>query len=104
MAVIKAMEDYGSLKGRYNSNWQPSSRWRCLTGEAQIAVVIYRLAGWYPEYGHLLKVADRILVELARTQDIDSPYTDIHGAVAGSYPIWGHIVGSVIRIGQRNFF
>jgi uncharacterized protein YyaL (SSP411 family) len=76
------------LKGRYDERWRHTVSWRCLTGEAQLALILFRLKRitgdeFYSEVG------DSILTDIARHQDVDSPYPESYGSIAGSEPIWG---------------
>lgn len=76
------------LHGRYNANWQGTVSWRCLTGEAQLALILQRLA----KYGHtavLPRTVQAILEDLATIQDTDSPYLESRGGIGGSDPLWG---------------
>ena len=76
------------LKGRYDERWKPTVSWRCLTGEAQLALVLLRLGKVTgdKDYG---EVGDTILTDVAKHQDVDSPYPESHGSLAGSQPLWG---------------
>jgi hypothetical protein len=78
----------GSLKGRYDASWRPAVSYRCLTGEAQLAVTLLRLANLtdnrqYRSLGHAL------LEKIACLQDTDSPHDESRGGISGSEPIWG---------------
>lgn len=77
-----------SLKGQYDQNWKASVSWRCLTGEAQLALVLQRLAPITGEPSYR-EVAQSLLVNLAKLQDTDSPYSETYGAISGSEPLWG---------------
>lgn len=79
----------GVLSGRYDEDWRATVPWRCLTGEAQVALVLHRLAK-HDRDGHgLIQVARAIVEDLARIQDVDSPCQEIRGAIGGSEPLWG---------------
>ena len=77
------------LSGAYDSNWNEAVSWRCLTGEAQFAIILYRLAMYCDQNGHQKRTADDIIEQLGRIQDVDSPYPENRGAIAGSFPYWG---------------
>jgi hypothetical protein len=81
----------GGLKGRYNSQWQSATSWRCLTGEAQLALVLLRLAAVTGER-HYAETGRSILKGVALVQDCSSPYRETRGAIGGSEPIWGGYV------------
>jgi uncharacterized protein YyaL (SSP411 family) len=86
--LVEIYERSGSLKGRYNQHWYSTVSWRCLTGEAQIAVVLFRLARLTGEKRYA-EVAACLLEDVARIQDIESRYPESLGAIPGSYPLWG---------------
>jgi len=76
----------GMIPAAFDHNWQASTRNSCLTGNSQVACLLYRLAhlsgnSTYRTY------ADRILSATKRTQLLDTNFEDLRGAVAGSFPI-----------------
>jgi uncharacterized protein YyaL (SSP411 family) len=86
--LVRIYQTERELKGRYDRDWSGAVSWRCLTGEAQLAVVLRRLSKYSEDdvYPHMA----RSLAEgLASTQDLDSPRPETRGAVAGSEPVWG---------------
>jgi hypothetical protein len=76
------------LKGRYDERWKHSVTWRCLTGEAQIALTLLRLGRITGEPSYA-EVGDSILTDVARQQDVESPYPESYGSITGSQPLWG---------------
>lgn len=79
----------GALRGRYEGSWRGTVSWRCLTGEAQIALVLSRLAKYAGADGGFARTAQAMLEGLARIQDAEGPYPQSRGGVAGSKPLWG---------------
>lgn len=79
----------GALRGRYEANWRATVSWRCLTGEAQMALVLSRLAKYEGADGAFARTAQAMLEGLARIQDTESPYPQSRGGLAGSEPLWG---------------
>ena len=77
------------LRGRYRSNWQQAVRWRCLTGEAQMALVLLRLAKHSTRDIAFASIGRAILRDLSVIQDHASPYPESHGGISGSQPLWG---------------
>lgn len=77
----------GSLAGAYDCGWQPVGRYRCLTGEAQMAIVWARL---FEHTGESLfrAACDRAVRFVAAAQQLDGP-AEVRGAIPGSVPIWG---------------
>jgi uncharacterized protein YyaL (SSP411 family) len=94
-AVVKGMgpllEAHGRdrvLKGRYDREWRASVPWRCLTGEAQVALVMLRLARLTGEQKYTTTAAS-LLQGLSELQDVHSTHAESHGGVSGSEPLWG---------------
>jgi hypothetical protein len=79
--------DAGRLAGAYGHNWVPVGRYRCLTGEAQLAALWCRLHEVTGEAIYYT-AAERAIRFVASTQRLDGP-PEIRGAIAGCYPIWG---------------
>jgi hypothetical protein len=77
----------GSLRGRYDSEWHPTVRWRCLTGEAQTAIVWFRLAAVSGD-ASWVGPARRLNDALRRTQAL-AGNPDTVGGVRGARPVWG---------------
>jgi hypothetical protein len=86
--LIQIYDRTGGLKGRYSQRWRPTVSWRCLTGEAQVALVLLRLSKIAGEKGYA-EIGKSILEGVAKQQDLDSPHPESYGSVSGSQPIWG---------------
>jgi hypothetical protein len=76
------------LKGRYDERWEHTVSWRCLTGEAQVGLTLLRLRRLTGKQRYA-QVAHSILMDVAKHQDLDSPYPESNGSVTGSQPLWG---------------
>lgn len=83
----RAFERQGVLAGRYDETWRPSVRWRCLTGEAQTAIVWQRMADWRGDAGWR-DAAEKLTAGVCATQRLDGP-PEVAGGVKGSYPVYG---------------
>jgi len=86
-ALLGALPTNGLLPGRFDSQWHPTVKWTCLTGDAQIAINWGRLfqltgAGKYHE------AVQRINRFVKTTQKLDGP-ADERGGIKGSHPIDG---------------
>ncbi len=98
----------GRIAGRLDSRWEGTVSWRCVTGDAQIAVVLHRLARHCPGNGYaeaardLIEDVAKMQIRIAGTPSGFSQATDVNGssgptrptspvvgAVPGSFPIWG---------------
>jgi len=91
---IAALYREGRLGGRLDSTWRRTTSWRCVTGDAQIAVVLRRLERHCPGNGYA-ETAQRLIAEVAGVQRALSGGTGLDdagpatGGVPGSFPIWG---------------
>ncbi len=86
--LLARVSPHGFIHGRFYPGWQPAVFSSCLTGNAQLAVVCYRL------YEHLgreryREVAKRLVDHLKALQALNTPDAAINGAIAGSFPIPG---------------
>ena len=96
--ILLSMRPNGFLYGRYSADWEPACFSSCLTGNAQLAIVCYRLfevtgVHRYKDY------ADKIVNYLKALQILDSENQAINGAIPGSFPI----VGSYMTLGYPNW-
>lgn len=96
--LIARIDQRGLLPGRVYANWEPAALSSCLTGNAQMAIVCYRLyeQTGENEYKH---AADKLVGALKSLQALDSPSQAFAGAIAGSFPIFG----SYMRAGYPNW-
>jgi len=78
----------GQLNGRYDRDWSGSEA-SITTGSAQMAIVWYR--AFDRTHEALFKdAAERMIAWLAAVQEISTlGPKDMHGAVTGSFPVWG---------------
>jgi hypothetical protein len=86
-ALIRKLEVHAMLVSDWADGWRPTSRHACLTGTVQLGGVWLRL---YDQTGDPrwlnagLKAVDQGAAHQERT-----PWPAIHGALAGSFPVWG---------------
>ena len=84
--LISIQNRHGVLKGEYGPKWEPASYY-CLTGNAQMAVIWYRL---YQHSGEeKYRIAARRTLEFLKGKQRVRAHSSIRGAIAGSYPVWG---------------
>jgi hypothetical protein len=86
--VMGAISASGRLPGRLDERWQPRVRWVCLTGSAQIGIVLLKLHERTGE-PHYLDAARRLADFLLYAQRLNAVGTTRSGALSGSYPVWG---------------
>ncbi len=84
-AVAQTQRRDGALPGRLDSAWQTASRWTCVTGNAQMAIIWQRLAAetgdhsWKPA----AERANRFNLSI---QAVTAPDGSVRGGIPGSYP------------------
>ncbi len=76
------------LPARYNSNWESSNSYSCLTGDAQLSIIWLKLYEIFKEEKFLIN-AIKLNNYLKSKQIIDNSCKEINGAIKGSDPIWG---------------
>lgn len=86
--LIARINRRGLLSGRFYADWEPAVLSSCLTGNAQIAIVCFRL---FEATGmvHYKEAADTLVNALKVLQETKSPNSPFNGAIAGSFPIFG---------------
>jgi len=91
--LVAAYAAEGRMAGAYDDRWKPTVWWRCVTGDAQQAVLLHRFARIFPGEGYEA-TARALLFDVARAQLLGDPAQEgderIHGAVPGAWPVWGH--------------
>lgn len=97
-ALIPRIREDGYLPGRFFSDWEPAAMSSCLTGSAQIAIVLFRLTvlTGEPRYE---RAAHRLINFLKALQTLDGSDPDFVGAIAGSFPLFG----GYMRAGYPNW-
>ncbi len=78
----------GHVYGGYARDWSSAESWRCLPGEAQLAIVWMRLAQITGENA-FADAARELIEEVKACQIMDPENADMHGGISGSYPING---------------
>jgi DUF1680 family protein len=87
-AIVPHAEPTGYLAGRFDENWQPAARFVCLTGSAQLGIILMRLHETSGDERYL-RTSERLLDFLFHVERLNGIGRDREGAIAGSYPIWG---------------
>ncbi|HVZ39687.1 MAG TPA: hypothetical protein VHI13_10455 [Candidatus Kapabacteria bacterium] len=86
--LMRAFERHGRLHGHYNERWEPEGEYSCVTGEAQLSIVLTSLARIKDDlryFNTALKINDN----LKRQQPMRTGNPDMRGGVRGSLPVWG---------------
>ncbi|HEX4560904.1 MAG TPA: hypothetical protein VH113_03655 [Gemmatimonadales bacterium] len=86
--IAERVDARGTLPGRFTAAWGPAAKWRCLTGEAQMANIWMRLEAITGEPGWS-KPVPRVLQALKATQSRGASDPGIRGGIKGSSPMTG---------------
>ena len=84
-AVARTQRHDGALPGRLDSAWRAASRWTCVTGNAQMAIIWQRLARETGERSWLPAAEDANRFNLS-IQNLAAADGGVRGALPGSHP------------------
>jgi hypothetical protein len=96
--LVARIDRCGLLTGCFYADWEPAVLSSCLTGNAQIAIVCYRLFELTGATGYK-QAADTLAGVLKALQELESPNPALNGAIAGSFPLFG----GYMRAGYPNW-
>jgi uncharacterized protein YyaL (SSP411 family) len=87
-SLLHKAEITNIMPGRFDKDWKKGANYSCLTGNAQLGIIFFRLYEITNDKRYVnaaLKLADF----LAYTQELNSVGKYRSGGITGSYPIWG---------------
>lgn len=87
-ALLGCMRPDGSIAGRLDGLWKPKVEWSCLTGDAQLAAVWFRMFAMTKKAVYQT-AARRVVAFLKATQNCANPEPGLRGGIKGSYPFDG---------------
>jgi len=87
-AIANLINSRGFLPGRFNSKWETSYRFSCLTGNAQISIIFLKLYEIVKDAKYL-NLARKLNEYLMSMQSLNTKHDEIRGAIPGSSPVWG---------------
>ncbi|WP_409192485.1 hypothetical protein [Bradyrhizobium sp. RDM4] len=87
-SIVSVYDKKRGLASEIGENWEFLARHLCLTGCAQLAIVLFRLYGLDRDK-RFLNVGLNLLDDVAATQNVMSPAKPYHGGIKGSFPIYG---------------
>jgi uncharacterized protein YyaL (SSP411 family) len=97
-AVKKALDNFlgalpseGRIPGTYGEKWEGDFSFSCLTGNAQLAIVLLRLFEIIKDQKYW-DAANRINHYLKAKQELRIKDDNVYGAIPGSSPIWGKYI------------
>ena len=88
LALASVQRPTGGLAGRLAADWSEAADWECLTGNAQTAIIWWKLAAVTPnaDFEDRARHACRMLMS---TQNRTSSDPGLAGGIKGSYPVDG---------------
>ncbi len=78
----------GGYSGLFDQNWQERATWDCLTGSAQVTILMFR--AWQRTQQRTFLMAFNKGIEWLKSNQIIAPHIpEVHGGLLGSFPIYG---------------
>jgi hypothetical protein len=85
--LLQTYAEKGELAGSYSQDWQGDYSFVCNSGNAQLAIILYKLAA-VPNQREYELIADKLLEDLVKKQ-CWLPLKVLHGGVFSSSPFYG---------------
>jgi hypothetical protein len=102
-AALYCAEREGGLPGVMTSKWRPAASFTCLTGNAQMALIWFRLFEVDGDQRYLT-AASNAIEEVKRAQIMHLQHPGLRGGIAGSAPIWGDYIQYALPNWAAKFF
>jgi uncharacterized protein YyaL (SSP411 family) len=103
LAALQCAETAGRVPGVMNSQWRPAADFACLTGNAQLALIWFRLFELDGDQRYVT-AAVNALEEVKRAQAMQIKHPGLRGGISGSAPIWGNYVHFALPNWAVKFF
>lgn len=87
LPMVRLIRPGGFLPGRWRADWSHASSAACLTGSARLSVVCFRLHQTLGD-ATFLEAGHRLVDFLKGVQVLDGFDSPMHGALAGSFPLF----------------
>ncbi|MDA3913501.1 hypothetical protein [Oleiagrimonas sp.] len=87
-SVAQSQRRDGALPGRLDSAWRPASRWTCMTGNAQMAIIWHRLAAVTGDASWTTSAENAVRFNLS-IQNLTTIESGVRGGIPGSHPLKG---------------
>jgi hypothetical protein len=88
---LPQVKDNGFVSGTFDENWNGDHRFSCLTGNAQLAIILFKL---FKKTNNITYQQSALKINhyLKTRQNLKTNNPNIRGAIAGSFPIWGKYI------------
>ena len=89
--LITTVKENGFVGGTYDREWKGDDTFCCLTGSAQLAIIMFKLFQLTKENKYL-ETGRAINRYLKSRQQVSIKRKEVYGGIAGSWPIWGRYI------------
>jgi hypothetical protein len=103
LRALRRAEIRGSVPGVMNANWQAASDYTCLTGNAQLALIWFRLFALDNDIRYV-NAALKAIDEVKRAQPMHLKHPGLRGGIPGSAPLWGAYINGALPNWAAKFF
>jgi hypothetical protein len=102
-SIYQVLPENGCFSGSYDRNWKGDQKFSCLTGNAQLAIIFFKL---YKITGDniYLNTGSNINKCMLSRQEMRVKNINILGGMAGSYPVWGEYIHYMYPNWASKFF
>lgn len=101
--LLENLPEDGFIAGSYDKDWQGDYRFSCLTGNAQLAIILFKLYQ-LTNREEYLSTGRKINAYLKSKQEKRINKKNVFGAIAGSFPIWGEYIHFMYPNWAAKFF
>jgi hypothetical protein len=101
--ILKLLENEGSIPGILDWQWRRRSSFACLTGNAQLALIWFRLFD-ATRVERYRTAAVRAIELVKQAQPLTHPHPGIRGGIPGSDPIWGEYIPMALPNWAAKYF
>lgn len=101
--ILRRLELSRRLPGFLDHGWKQAHAPACLTGNAQMALIWFRLFELFGD-GRYVNAALKAIDLIKEAQPMDNPNAGIYGGVPGSDPIWGDYIKMAVPNWAAKFY
>ena len=103
LRALRRAEIRGSVPGMMKANWQAAADYTCLTGNAQLALIWFRLFALDNDLRYV-NAALKAIDEVKRAQPMHLTHPGLRGGIPGSAPLWGAYIKDAVPNWAAKFF
>jgi folate-dependent phosphoribosylglycinamide formyltransferase PurN len=103
LGALRRTEIRGGVPGVMSAGWRSAADYACLTGNAQLALIWFRLFELDGDL-RLVNAAFKALDEVKRAQPMYLKHPGLRGGIPGSAPVWGGYITNAVPNWAAKFF